>query len=136
MLAATDQEVQFFKNDVMEFSSIERQIKELKAKIKPFQDKIKELNKLKDSKKDEVLNFMEGNKLDVCNTDDASYEMKETKSTKTVTKGDAYDRIYKFFADDFDNIKDMSVEEKSKYLHDYIYVKGRETTTVKTLKAK
>lgn len=136
MLAVTDEEIQFFKNDVMQFSNIEKQIKELKAKIKPYQDKIKELNKLKDSKKEEVINFMDCNKLDMCNTDEASYEMKESKSTKTVTKADAYDRIYKFFSDDFHNIKDMNVEEKSKYLHNYIYVDGREVSTVKILKAK
>ena len=101
-----------------------------------YQDKIRELSKLKETKKEEVINFMDCNKLDMCNTDDASYEMKETKSTKTVTKGDAYDRIYKFFSEEEDNIKDMSAEEKSKYLHNYIYVQGRETTMVKTLKAK
>tara|TARA_B100000902_G_scaffold382607_1_gene420447 strand:- start:197 stop:607 length:411 start_codon:yes stop_codon:yes gene_type:complete len=136
MLAVTDEEIQFFKNDVMKFSNIEKEIKECKAKMKPYQDKIKELNKLKESKKEDVINFMDCNKLDMCNTDEASYEMKETKSTKTVTKGDAYDRIYKFFSDDFDNIKNMNLEEKSKYLHNYIYVEGRETSTVKTLKAK
>ena len=136
MLAVTDEEIQFFKKDITEFANIDRQIKDLKAKMKPYQDKIKELNKLKDSKKDDVINFMDCNKLDMCNTDDASYEMKETKSTKTVTKGDAYDRIYKFFSDDFEIIKDMNLEEKSKYLHNYIYVDGRETTMVKTLKAK
>tara|TARA_B100001175_G_C19359356_1_gene566310 strand:+ start:526 stop:936 length:411 start_codon:yes stop_codon:yes gene_type:complete len=136
MLAVTDEEIQFFKKDVTEFSNIEKQIKDLKAKIKPYQDKIRELNKLKDNKKEEVINFMDCNKLDMCNTDEASYEMKETKNTKTVTKGDAYDRIYKFFSDDFDSIKDMNLEEKSKYLHNYIYVDGREITTVKTLKAK
>jgi hypothetical protein len=93
---------------------------------------------LKQNKKEEVLNFMEGNRLDMCNTDDASYEMKETKSTKTVSKGDVYDRIYKFFSDENENekVKDMSLEEKAKYLHNYIYVEGRETNTVKTLKAK
>mgnify|MGYP001456571778 FL=1 len=136
MLAVTDEEIQYFKKDITDFTNIERQIKELKAKMKPYQDKIKELNKLKDSKKEDVINFMDCNKLDMCNTDEASYEMKETKSTKSVTKGDAYDRIYKFFSDDVDNIKDMGVEEKSKYLHNYIYIEGRETSTVKTLKAK
>tara|TARA_Y100000361_G_scaffold127429_1_gene121823 strand:- start:7356 stop:7769 length:414 start_codon:yes stop_codon:yes gene_type:complete len=136
MLAVTDEEIQYFKKDITDFTNIEKQIKELKAKMKPYQDKIRELSKLKETKKEEVINFMDCNKLDMCNTDDASYEMKETKSTKTVTKGDAYDRIYKFFSEEEDNIKDMSVEEKSKYLHNYIYVQGRETTMVKTLKAK
>lgn len=136
MLAVTDEEIQYFKKDITDFTNIEKQIKELKAKMKPYQDKIRELSKLKETKKEEVINFMDCNKLDMCNTDDASYEMKETKSTKTVTKGDAYDRIYKFFSEEEDNIKDMNVEEKSKYLHNYIYVQGRETTMVKTLKAK
>lgn len=136
MLAVTDEEIQYFKKDITDFTNIENQIKDLKAKMKPYQDKIKELNKLKESKKEEVINFMDCNKLDMCNTDEASYEMKETKSTKSVTKGDAYDRIYKFFSDDYDNIKDLNLEEKSKYLHNYIYVDGRETTMVKTLKAK
>lgn len=136
MLAVTDEEIQYFKKDITDFTNIEKQIKDLKAKMKPYQDKIRELSKLKETKKEEVINFMDCNKLDMCNTDDASYEMKETKSTKTVTKGDAYDRIYKFFSEEEDNIRDMSVEEKSKYLHNYIYVQGRETTMVKTLKAK
>lgn len=136
MLAVTDQEIQFFKKDVTEFSNIEKQISDLKTKIKPFQDKIKELTKLKQNKKEDVLNFMEGNKLDMCNTDEASYEMKETKSTKSISKGDVYDRIYKFFSEDYENVNDMSLDDKAKYLHNYIYVEGRETTTVKTLKAK
>ena len=136
MLAVTDQEIQFFKKDVTEFSNIEKQISDLKTKIKPFQDKTKELTKLKQNKKEDVLNFMEGNKLDMCNTDEASYEMKETKSTKSISKGDVYDRIYKFFSEDYENVNDMSLDDKAKYLHNYIYVEGRETTTVKTLKAK
>jgi len=137
MLAVTDQEIQFFKKDVTEFNNIEKQILDLKGKIKPFQDKIKELTKIKQTKKDDVLSFMDSNKLDMCNTDEASYEMKETKSTKTISKGDVYDRIYKFFSEEQGNLDDISIiDDKAKYLHNYIYVEGRETTTVKTLKAK
>ena len=80
MLAVTDEEIQYFKKDITDFTNIEKQIKELKAKMKPYQDKIRELSKLKETKKEEVINFMDCNKLDMCNTDDASYEMKETKS--------------------------------------------------------
>lgn len=137
MLAVTDQEIQYFKKDVTEFNNIEKQISELKIKIKPFQEKIKELTKIKQTKKEDVLNFMDSNQLDVCNTDEASYEMKETKNTKTISKGDVYDRIYKFFSEEQEKLNDISViDEKAKYLHNYIYVEGRETTTVKTLKAK
>jgi hypothetical protein len=136
MLAVTDEEIQFFKNDVTEFSNIERQITDLKNKIKPYQDKIKELTKIKQTKKDDVLNFMDSNKLDMCNTDNASYEMKESKSTKTISKADVYDRMYKFFSEEQDNVKNMTVDDKAKYLHNFVYVEGREITNVKTLKAK
>jgi len=136
MLAVTDEEIQFFKNDVTEFSNIEKQISDLKNKIKPYQDKIKELTKIKQTKKDDVLNFMDSNKLDMCNTDNASYEMKESKSTKTISKADVYDRMYKFFSEEQANVKDMTVDDKAKYLHNFVYVEGREITNVKTLKAK
>lgn len=136
MLAVTDEEIQFFKNDVTEFSNIEKQINDLKNKIKPYQDKIKELTKIKQTKRDDVLNFMDSNKLDMCNTDNASYEMKESKSTKTISKADVYDRMYKFFSEEQDNVKNMTAEDKAKYLHNFVYVEGREITNVKTLKAK
>lgn len=136
MLSVSDQEIQFFKNDVTQYTEIETQIKELKKKMKPFQDKIKELTKIKQEKQAEVLNFMESNDLDVCNTDTASYELKSTKSTKQVSKGDVYDRLYKYFSEDTDKTSDMNPEEKAKFLHDYIYVDGREKVVNKTLKAK
>mgnify|MGYP001195415598 CR=1 FL=1 len=136
MLNVSDQEIQFFKNDVTQFSELESQIKELKKKIKPLQDKIKELTKIKQDKQAEVLSFMETNELDMCNIDSASYELKSTKSTKQVSKGDVYDRLYKYFSDDTDKTHGMNPEEKAKFLHDYIYVEGREKTVNKALKAK
>lgn len=136
MLNVSDSELEFFKNDVTQFNEIEQQIKDLKKKMKPFQDKIKELNKLKQEKQAEVLSFMQNNDLDVCNIDTASYELKDTKTTKQITKGDVYDRIYKFFTDEVENTKSMSPEEKAKYLHNYIYIEGREKNVNKTLKAK
>lgn len=136
MLSVSDQEIQFFKNDVTQYTEIETQIKELKKKMKPLQDKIKELTKIKQEKQAEVLNFMESNDLDMCNTDAASYELKSTKSTKHVSKGDVYDRLYKYFSEDTDKTSDMNPEEKAKFLHDYIYVDGREKVVNKTLKAK
>ena len=136
MLAVSDQDVQFFKNDVEKYNDIESQIKDIKKKIKPMQDKIRDLTKEKQEKQAEVLNFMSANELDVCNIDAASYELKNTKTTKQVTKADVYDRIYKFFEEDISNTKDMSTEEKSKFLHNYIYVDGREISESKTLKAK
>ena len=73
MLNVSDKEIEFFKNDVTQFSDLENQIKELRKKIKPLQDKIKELTKIKQEKQAEVLSFMETNELDVCNIDTASY---------------------------------------------------------------
>jgi len=136
MLNVSDQEIQFFKNDVTQYSELDTQIKELKKKIKPLQDKIKELTKIKQEKQAEVLTFMEANELDMCNIDTASFELKSTKSTKQITKGDVYDRLYKYFSEDTDKTHGMSAEEKAKFVHDYIYIEGREKTINKALKAK
>ena len=136
MLNVSDQEIQFFKNDVSQYSELDLQIKELKRKMKPFQDKIKELTKIKQEKQTEVLSFMEANELDMCNIDTASFELKSTKSTKQITNGDVYDRLYKYFSEDTDKTHGMSAEEKAKFLHDYIYIEGREKTVNKALKAK
>ena len=136
MLNVSDQEIQFFKNDVTQYSELDTQIKELKKKMKPLQDKIKELTKIKQEKQAEVLTFMEANELDMCNIDTASFELKSTKSTKQITKGDVYDRLYKYFSEDTDKTHGMSAEEKAKFLHDYIYIEGREKTVNKALKAK
>ncbi len=136
MLNVSDQEIQFFKNDVTQYSELDSQIKELKKKMKPLQDKIKELTKIKQEKQAEVLTFMEVNELDMCNIDTASFELKSTKSTKQITKGDVYDRLYKYFSEDTDKTHGMSAEEKAKFVHDYVYVEGREKTVNKALKAK
>jgi hypothetical protein len=136
MLNVSDQEIQFFKNDVTQYSELDSQIKELKKKMKPLQDKIKELTKIKQEKQAEVLTFMEANELDMCNIDTASFELKSTKSTKQITKGDVYDKLYKYFSEDTDKTHGMSAEEKAKFVHDYIYIEGREKTVNKALKAK
>ncbi len=136
MLNVSDQEIQFFKNDVTQYSELDTQIKDLKKKMKPLQDKIKELTKIKQEKQAEVLTFMEANELDMCNIDTASFELKSTKSTKQITKGDVYDRLYNYFSEDTDKTHGMSAEEKAKFLHDYIYIEGREKTVNKALKAK
>ena len=136
MLNVSDQEIQFFKNDVTQYSELDSQIKELKKKMKPLQDKIKELTKFKQDKQAEVLTFMEVNELDMCNIDTASFELKSTKSTKQITKGDVYDRLYKYFSEDTDKTHGMSAEEKAKFVHDYVYIEGREKTVNKALKAK
>ena len=136
MLNVSDQEIEFFKNDVTKYNELDSQIKELKKKMKPIQDKIKELTKIKQEKQAEVLSFMEVNELDMCNIDNASFELKNTKSTKQITKGDVYDRLYKYFSEDTDKTHGMTTEEKAKFLHDYIYIEGRERTVNKSLKAR
>ena len=55
MLNVSDKEIEFFKGDVEKFNEIDSQIQDIKKKMKPFQDKIKELTKLKKEKQSEVL---------------------------------------------------------------------------------
>ena len=137
MLNVSDQEIQFFKNDVNNYNEIELEIKEIKKKLTPLQEKLRELNKRKEEKQKEVLYFMQNNELDVCNTDDASYEVKTSKSTKQVSKADAYERLLKFFeTEKYSEIKDSGAEEKARFIHNYIYVDGREVTNKVSLKSK
>lgn len=136
MLNVSDTEIQFFKSDVEKFSEIETEIKNLKKQMKPIQDKIKELTKLKQEKEAEVLNFMNSNELDACNTDDSSFEVKSSKITKPITKGDIYDRILKFFSEEIKKIQSKDPEELAKTLHNYIYVDNREKEEKKVLKSK
>ena len=137
MLNVSDQEIQFFKNDVNNYNEIEIEIKDIKKKLLPLQEKLRELTKRKEEKHKEVLYFMQNNELDVCNTDDASYEVKTTKNTKQVSKADAYERLLKFFeAEKYSEIKDLDPEGKARFIHNYIYVEGREVSNKVSLKSK
>jgi hypothetical protein len=136
MLNVSDNEILLFKHEVEEFNKIETEIKNLKLKIKPIQDKIKELTNIKKEKQGEVLAFMEKNELDICNTNTGTIELKQGAILKPVKKGDVYDRILKFFSYDFEKINGMNNEEKAKFLHNYIYIEDREKTESKTLKCK
>jgi len=136
-LPVTDQEIEFFKKDVGDYNDIDTQIKELKKKMKPYQDKIKELAQKKKQKQEEELSFMSSNNLDVCHVgDDSKLELKNTSVSKPITKGDVYDRIYKYFSEETEKTNDMNNQEKSKFLHDYIYIEGREKVPTQKLVSK
>ena len=136
MLNVTDNEILLFKHEVEEFNKIDTEIKNLKLKIKPFQDKIKELTNIKKEKQNDVLSFMEKNELDICNTNTGTIELKQGVSVKAIKKADVYDRLLKFFSYDVEKTNGMKSEEKAKFLHNYIYVEEREKTESKTLKCK
>lgn len=136
MLNVSDNEILLFKHEVEEYNKIEMEIKNLKLKMKPIQDRIKELLNIKKEKQTEVLSFMEKNDLDVCNTNSGTIELKNTTQVKAIKKADVYDRLFKFFSRDSDKIHGMSSEEKAKFLHDYIYVEDREKNESKSLKCK
>ena len=136
MLNVSDNEILLFKHEVEEYNKIESEIKNLKLKMKPIQDRIKELLNIKKEKQTEVLSFMEKNDLDVCNTNSGTIELKNTTHVKAIKKADVYDRLFKFFSRDSDKIHGMSSEEKAKFLHDYIYVEDREKNESKSLKCK
>jgi seryl-tRNA synthetase len=137
MLNVSDQEIQFFKNDVNNYNTIEQEIKEIKKKLAPLQEKLRDLTKRKEEKQKEVLYFMQHNDLDVCNTDDASYEVKNSKTTKQVSKADAYEKLLKFFElEKYSEIKDLEPEGKARFIHNYIYIDGREVSNKVSLKSK
>lgn len=136
MLNVSDTEIEYFKADVQKYNTIEHQIKQIKIQMKPLQDKLRELTKARAEKQQEVIQFMAANELDACNTDDATFEVKNSKVTKPISKGDVYDRIYKFFCEEVTKYNLKDPEEISKKLHDYIYIEGREKTEKQSLKTK
>ena len=136
MLNVSDEEVLLFKHEVAEFNKLEQEIKDIREKIKPYLNKIKELLKIKQEKQSEVLSFMQTNELDICNTDSGVLELKNKCNTKQITKAGVYDRLYKFFSYDIGKISDMNTEEKARFLHNYIYEQNREKTETKVLKCK
>lgn len=136
MLNVSDSEIEYFKADVQKYSTIEQQIKQIKTQLKPLQDKLRELTRARTEKQQEVLQFMATNELDACNTDDSTFEVKNNKVTKPISKGDVYDRIYKFFCEEVTKYNLKDPEEISKKLHDYIYIEGREKTEKQSLKTK
>jgi len=80
---------------------------------------------------------MSSNNLDVCHVgDDSKLELKNTSVSKPITKGDVYDRIYKYFSEETEKTNDMNNQEKSKFLHDYIYIEGREKVPTQKLVSK
>lgn len=136
MLNVSDNEILIFKHEVEEFNKIDVEIKSLKLKLKPIQDKIKELTNIKKEKENDVLAFMEKNELDICNTNTGTIELKQGTTVKAIKKADVYDRILKFFSYDVEKIDGMTNDEKAKFLHNYIYVEDREKSESKTLKCK
>lgn len=136
MLNVSDTEIEYFKADVQKYNTIEQQIKQIKTQMKPLQDKLRELTKARTEKQQEVIQFMAANELDACNTDDATFEVKNSKITKPISKGDVYDRIYKFFCEEVTKYNLKDPEQISKKLHDYIYIEGREKTEKQSLKTK
>jgi hypothetical protein len=80
---------------------------------------------------------MSSNNLDVCNVgDDSKLELKNASVSKPITKGDVYDRIYKYFSEETENTTNMNAQEKAKFLHDYIYIEGREKLNTQKLVSK
>ena len=114
MLNVSDNEILLFKHEVEEYNKIESEIKNLKLKMKPIQDRIKELLNIKKEKQTEVLSFMEKNDLDVCNTNSGTIELKNTTHVKAIKKADVYDRLFKFFSRRI-NIRLGSVDKKKNF---------------------
>ena len=141
MLGVSDTEIEFFKSDVTNYYDIEVKIKDIKKQIEPLQTELKRLNKLKTEKQGDVISFMEKNDLDVCNTENACYEVKTTKSSKAISKADIFDKLTEFFNNTTEkcydsNFSSLTSEEKARKIHNFIYIEGREINSKTVLKSK
>ena len=128
-------ELEFFKNDVKSYDSIETEIKELTDKIKPLSLKIKELKTKKSELQGNICEYMAQNDIDTCNLKSGLLLYKESKAVKPVTQTDVKDSIIKFFTQDvYESFDEANSAEKAQVLIDFIYEKNRESTCKATLR--
>ena len=129
-----DQDVEVFKTEVREFDDIDSQIKTIREKIKPLNNKIRELTTAKNKLKTDICDFMGKNEIDSCNMNNGKLQLKDKKAVKPISKGDIYDSMTSFFTKKFtEEFKALDPSEKAKLLHSYIYEENREYSESQTL---
>ena len=129
-----DQEVEVFKTEVREFDEIDAQIRAIREKIKPLNNKIKELTTAKNKLKTDICGFMASNEIDSCNMNTGKLQFKEKKAVKPISKGDIYDSMTTFFSTKYnDEFKTLDAADKATALHTFIYEENREYSDTQTL---
>ena len=130
-------ELEYFRECVTKYISIEVLIQQSNKKIETVVEQIKELKQQKDEIKREICDFMESYEIDICNIPkedvivkpgDKPAPLKALKFTKSVvsmplTQGRFKEGLQKFYdnkLDQSETFKSLKSEEKTEFMFNYI----------------
>ena len=123
-----------FKCEVRRFDTIDTEIKNINEKMKPLQNRLKELKQTKKTLENNICSFMETNEIAECKLSEGALLFKESKNVIPLSKDLIKENIIKFFENNYnDEFKKSSVEEKAERLFKFVY-ENREYKENKILK--
>jgi hypothetical protein len=130
----TDSSIDHFKCEVRRFDSIDYEIRELNNKMKPIQERLKELRSTRKELEGTICSFMQSNEIAECKLADGALLYKESKNVIPLSKAGIKENIIKFFTENNnDEFKKLSVEQKAETLFKFVY-ENREYKQNNTLK--
>ena len=130
----SDSTIDHFKCEVRRFDTIDLEIKNITEKMKPLQNRLKELKQSKKSLETNICSFMETNEIAECKLSQGALLFKESKNVVPLSKQSIRQSIIKFFQDNYDDeFKKSSAEKKAESLFNFVY-ENREYKENKTLK--
>ena len=113
-----------FKTEVSEYTSIDNRIKDLTERIKPLTTEIKNLKTQKTNLKKNICEFMEHNNLNKCELREHSKVLtySKRKTAIPVTKDTIKTELQKYFrTHDIRQFNSLSPDEKAESIHKFIY---------------
>jgi hypothetical protein len=130
----TNSNIDSFKLEVRRFDAIDNEIKEINGKMKPFQERLKELKNTRKELENNICSFMETNEIGECKLQEGALLYKNSKNVIPLKKDTIKENIIKFFNDyDPSDFKGLSSEEKAEQLFKFVY-ENREYKENKQLK--
>lgn len=134
--------LELFSNDINYYAQLEKQIIDIKNRIKPFQDKLKLLSIEKKDIEKQLCKTMENNDLTIAELPNSkgSLEYKVKNSVLPIKQSTVKDKITKFFEIGYGSelsFNSLDSEKKGEEIYNYIYAKeNREKIKKETLKGK
>ena len=129
-----DSRIDHFKCEVRRFDNIDSEIRTINEKMKPLQNRLKELKQTKKSLENNICSFMETNEIAECKLSEGTLLYKESKNVIPLSKETIRQNIIKFFQENYDDeFKKSNAEEKAETLFKFVY-ENREYKENKTLK--
>jgi uncharacterized protein YbdZ (MbtH family) len=127
-------DLEFFKSEVMEFDSIDLEIKHIGEQVKPLNARLRELKSKKSELQGNICEYMSTNDIDTCNLKSGRLVYKESKTVKPLTQADIKESIMSFFANIPNGFEGMTIAEKGQACIDYVYDENRETSVKSVLR--